>query len=85
VADPAPRIDLATALDVRREMAIVYRDMKAKKPDPSDGTKLVYVLAAIGKMIEIHEMERGLTELEERLAERMNGARELPPLPQRAH
>lgn len=67
-ADPTPhKIDLATALDVRREMAIIYRAMKAKTLDSSDGTKLVYVLSQIGKMIEIHEVERRLGELEERI------------------
>lgn len=71
--DCPPRVDLATALDVRREMAKVYRDMKGKRIDPADGTKLVYVLAQIGKMIELHEIETRLTALEER-----NG-KPLPP------
>jgi hypothetical protein len=61
-----PKIDLATALDVRREMAKVYREVRAKRIDPADGTKLVYILAQVGKMIELHEIESRLTALEER-------------------
>lgn len=68
-----PKIDLATALDVRREMAKVYREVRAKRVDPADGTKLVYILAQVGKMIELHEIESRLTALEER-----NG-KSLPP------
>jgi hypothetical protein len=68
--DPHPpiaaEIPLRSALDVRREMAQVYRAMKGKTMDPGDGTKLIYALSAIGKMIEIHEIERRITELEER-------------------
>ena len=52
---PSPnKIDLATIDDVRLEMANVYRRMKAGIVEASDGTKLVYVLAQIGKAIETH-------------------------------
>ena len=50
----AKKIDLATIDDVRLEMASVYRKMKAGIIETSDGTKLVYVLAQIGKAIETH-------------------------------
>jgi hypothetical protein len=40
-----PRIDLKTIDDVRVEMARVYRDMRARRIESSDGTKLAYVLA----------------------------------------
>jgi hypothetical protein len=67
VADPTPsRVDLASAHDVRLEMARIYRSMKAKEIDSGEGAKLVWVLAQIGKMIEVHEIERRVTELEER-------------------
>ena len=48
---PAKKIDLATINDVRLEMASVYRGMKSGSVEASDGTKLVYVLSQIGKMI----------------------------------
>lgn len=49
--NPVKKIDLATINDVRLEMASVYRGMKSGSFETSDGTKLVYVLGQIGKMI----------------------------------
>ena len=66
VTPTPPKIDLASALDVRREMAKVYRETKAGKIDTADGAKLVYMLAQVGKMIELHEIETRLTALEAR-------------------
>lgn len=57
-------IKLKTVDDVRVEMASVYRNMKSGKIETADGTKLVYVLGAIGKMIEIHDIENRITLLE---------------------
>ncbi len=63
--DPTPvKIDLKTIDDVRLEMAKVYRDMKGGRIETSDGTKLVYVLGQIGKMIELYDIENRLTLLE---------------------
>ena len=65
--DPTPReIHLKTADNVRLEMAKVYREMRRGVVDTGDGTKLVYVLAQIGKMIELHEIEQRISILEER-------------------
>lgn len=64
---PTPSIHLKTIDDVRLEMAKVYREMKLKKMPAHDGTRLVYVLVQIGKMIETHDLEKRLNELEERL------------------
>ena len=62
---PTPlRIDLKTIDDVRVEMARVYRDMRGGKIDTADGTKLAYVLAQIGKLIESGEIEKRLEALE---------------------
>ena len=61
---PSKKIDLATVDDVRLEMARVYRDMKGGRIETSDGTKLVYVLGQIGKMIELYDIENRLTLLE---------------------
>lgn len=64
---PTPSIHLKTINDVRLEMAKVYRDMKLQKIPTSDGTRLVYVLAQIGKMIELHEIEKRVEQLEGKL------------------
>jgi len=62
---PTPsRIDLKTIDDVRVEMARVYRDMRAGRIDTADGTKLAYVLAQLGKLIESGEIEKRLEAVE---------------------
>ena len=61
------RIDLKTIDDVRLEMARVYRDMRAGRILTNDGTRLVYVLGQIGKMIELHEIIKRVEKLEEKL------------------
>ena len=61
---PTPRLDLKSIDDIRLEMARVYRDMKSGKIAPADGTKLAYVLSQIGKLIELHEIERRIAALE---------------------
>lgn len=58
------RINLKTLGQVRREMALVYRQMRAGAIESQDGTRYVYVLSQIGKMIEIDEIERRLCALE---------------------
>jgi hypothetical protein len=62
---PTPyRIDLKTLDDVRVEMARVYRDMRSGRIESQDGTRLVYVLAQIGKIIEAVEIEKRVEALE---------------------
>ena len=61
------RIDLKHIDDVRLEMAKVYRDMKGQKIPAQDGTRLVYVLTQIGKMIELHDIEKRINRIEEHL------------------
>jgi hypothetical protein len=62
---PTPsRIDLKTIDDVRVEMARVYRDMRAARIDTQEGTRLCYVLAQLGKLIESGEIEKRLEALE---------------------
>ena len=61
---PTKKIDLATVDDVRLEMARVYRDMKCGAIETSDGSRLVYTLSAIAKMIEIHDIEKRIALLE---------------------
>ena len=65
-ADPTPQqIRLITAMDCKREMARVYRDSWMGRIDVQDGTRLVYMLSQIGKMIEVSELEKRIEALEE--------------------
>ena len=66
VATPK-KIDLSTINDVRLEMASVYRKMSAGNIETSDGSRLVYVLGQIGKMIELHEIVLRVDKLEGKL------------------
>lgn len=58
------RLPLKTAQHVRGELARVYRAMKAGEMDPSLGTKLTYVLATLGRMIEVGDLEQRIEALE---------------------
>jgi hypothetical protein len=62
---PTPKcIKLNTIDAVRVEMASVYRSMKSGTIECSDGTKLAYVLNAIAKAIELHDIEKRIELLE---------------------
>ena len=62
---PTPaKIDLKSIDDIRLEMARVYREMRGDVIETQKGTRLVYVLAAIGKLIELHELEQRIQDLE---------------------
>lgn len=64
-ADPTPKqIKLVTIMDCKREMARVYRDSRQGKIDIQDGTRLVYMLSQIGKLIEVSELEKRIELLE---------------------
>ncbi len=64
------RPDLATLIDVRREMSKVYREMRLKKVECADGTKLTYVLSNIAKLIEAAELVGRIEALEASLGAR---------------
>ena len=64
---PPPKTDLRNLEAVRREMGKVYREMRSGELQPESGTRLVYVLDRIGKLIEVEQVERRLTELERKL------------------
>ena len=51
---PPPRlkIDLRDAHAIRRELAAVYRDMRAGRIETQDGTRMAYVLDLIRKAYE---------------------------------
>lgn len=61
---PTPALNLHDLEAVRREMARVYRAMKARTLDTQDGTRLVYVLTQIAKLHEAVDIARRLDELE---------------------
>jgi hypothetical protein len=62
---PTRRKAQLTNLDgVRTEMARVYRDMESGKRDSQEGSRLVYVLTQIAKVLELTEIERRLIILE---------------------
>lgn len=67
-APPPPqrdrRLPLKSAQHVRSELARVYRDMKTGEIEPSLGTKLTYVLVALGRMIEVGDLEKRIDALE---------------------
>lgn len=62
-----PKIKLKKLEDIRREMARVYRQMRAGAMRKEDGTKLVYVLGELGKLMEREIIEGRLAVLEEAL------------------
>jgi hypothetical protein len=45
-------------------MAAVYREMRTGAIDSQDGTRCVYVLAQIGKLLELLELEKRVAALE---------------------
>lgn len=58
------RLPLSTAVDVRKELARLYRQMKAGQIPPADGTKLAYVLNVLRQTIETSDIEQRLEALE---------------------
>lgn len=62
---PSRRKPQLTSLEgVRTEMARIYREMEAGKRESQEGSRLVYVLTQIGKVLELTEIERRLITLE---------------------
>jgi hypothetical protein len=67
-APPAPRLrlPLATAADVRRELARLYREGKAGQREAADVSRLANILAILGRLIETSDLEARLQKLEQR-------------------
>ena len=59
------RCKLDTMQDVKREMAKVYRESRSQLLDPADATKLVWMLQAVGKVIEGTDLEKRIEALEQ--------------------
>ncbi len=58
------RCKLDNMQDVRREMAKVYRESRSELIDPAAATKLVWMLQAVGKVIEGSDLEKRIEALE---------------------
>jgi hypothetical protein len=63
---PTPRLNLSTGEDVRREMAKVYREARSRHIEPSEATKLVFILTQILRAHEQVILEGRITQLEQR-------------------
>ena len=59
-----PVLNLHDLEAVRREMARVYRDMRSARIDTQVGSRLIYSLSQIGKLIEVATIERRIEALE---------------------
>jgi len=74
------RIDLSSLRDVRLELAAVYRKMDAGEIESQEGTRRAYVLKTIHDVMVSAELERRVTELEGRAAQRaLPGSQALHP------
>ena len=60
------RCKLDTLQDVKREMAKVYKETRSELIDPAAATKLVWMLQAVGKVIEGSDLEKRIEALENR-------------------
>ena len=61
---PTPRLNLSSSEDVRREMARVYREARSRLIEPSEATKLVFILTQILRAHEQVVLESRITNLE---------------------
>ena len=59
-----PRLNLSKSEDVRREMARVYREARSRLIEPSEATKLVFILTQILRAHEQVVLENRITDLE---------------------
>jgi hypothetical protein len=62
--------ELASLTDIRREMSRVYRQCRAGKLRPEDGTRYTYMLSQIAKVLEAAEVEARVDALERALGRR---------------
>ena len=60
---PGRQPRLANLEGVRVEMSRIYLEMKSGKRDSQEGSRLVYVLTQIAKVLELTEIERRLIQL----------------------
>ena len=58
------RCKLDTMADVKAEMAKVYRESRSEVLDPVTGTKLIWMLQSVAKVIEGSDLEKRIELLE---------------------
>lgn len=58
------RLKLATAEDVRRELARVYREARGKRMDVADASRLANILQILSRCIEVGDLEERIRKLE---------------------
>ena len=61
---PRSRLRLGTVRDCRRELAKVYVDARRGAIEPSDATRLAYLLISLANLIRDSEMEERIEVLE---------------------
>ena len=61
---PPPRINLGSIKSVRLEASRVYKEMRSGGIDGAYGTKLIYALTSISKMIEADVIVKRIEALE---------------------
>lgn len=59
------RAKLDTLSDVKREIARVYREARSGVTETQDATKQVWMLQALGKVIETSDLEERVKQLED--------------------
>ena len=60
------KAQLNTLEGVRRELARIYREAESGKRDAADASRRTFMLGQIGKLLELTEIERRLTAVEDR-------------------
>ena len=68
--DKHPTIHLKTLHDVRIEMAKVYRAVRTGQLESQEGSRLVYMLSALGKAVEAHQVSERLDAIDRVLKRR---------------
>jgi hypothetical protein len=64
IPPPRLRLKLATASDVKRELAAIYRLGRSGQRDVVDVSRLANVLSILGRCIETSDLERRINNLE---------------------
>ncbi|MBX7149150.1 hypothetical protein K1X76_08680 [bacterium] len=67
---PLSKIDLRDAHAIRREMASVYRDARARTLDSKEASRLVYILDMLRKAFDTGELQERLELVERTLNSR---------------
>ena len=65
IADKRCRAKLDTSLDIRHEVAKLYRETRSGLLDSAEATKLTWILISIQKIIESSDMEARMARLED--------------------